>query len=121
MSFYVDDIIFSSKYKISKSLINKAEKIITKYGQIVNLDKTKSYITNDFKKITGCIIKNHEFFIPNKTKYKIAKLLKQENYTQKEINSILGLINSAHLFDRNKYNDLQYKIKNKCFKNKKIC
>lgn len=121
VSFYVDDIIFSSKYKISKSLINKAEKIITKYGQIVNLDKTKSYITNDFKKITGCIIKNHEFFIPNKTKYKIAKLLKQENYTQKEINSILGLINSAHLFDRNKYNDLQYKIKNKCFKNKKIC
>ena len=121
VSFYVDDIIFSSKYKIPKSLINKAEKIITKYGQIVNLDKTKSYITNDFKKITGCVIKNHELIIPNKTKYKIAKLLKQDNYTQKEINSILGLINNAHLFNRTKYNDLQYKIKNNCLKSKKVC
>ena len=121
VSFYVDDIIFSSKYKISKSLINKTEKIINKYGQIVNLDKTKSYVTNDFKKITGCVIKNHELIIPNKTKYKIAKLLKQDNYTQKEINSILGLINNAHLFNRTKYNDLQYKIKNNCLKSKKVC
>lgn len=116
VSFYVDDIIFSSKYKISKSLISNAEKIITKYGQIVNIDKTKSYSANDFKKITGCVIKNHKLFIPNKTKYKISKLLKQENYTQKEINSILGLINNAHLFNKEKYNDLQYKIKNKCLK-----
>lgn len=91
--------------------------------------KGRSYIdnayyhinSNDFKKITGCVIKNHELVIPNKTKYKIAKLLKQDNYTQKEINSILGLINNAHLFDRNKYNDLQYKIKNKCLKNQKVC
>lgn len=113
VSFYVDDIIFSSKNKISKSMLKKAERIITKYGQVVNMNKTKTYITTDFKKITGCVIKNHELVIPNKTKYKISKLLKQDNYTQKEINSILGLINNAHLFDKNKYNDLLYKIKNK--------
>lgn len=113
VSFYVDDIIFSSKNRISKSLIKDAEKIITKYGQIVNIAKTKTYTTSDYKKITGCVIYNHELLIPNKTKYKIAKLLKQDNYTTKEINSILGLINNAHLFDRKKYNDLQYKIKNK--------
>ncbi len=113
VSFYVDDIIFSSKNRISKSLIKDAEKIITKYGQIVNIAKTKTYTTSDYKKITGCVIHNHELLIPNKTKYKIAKLLKQDNYTTKEINSILGLINNAHLFDRKKYNDLQYKIKNK--------
>ena len=113
VSFYVDDIIFSSKKRISKSIVRDAERIITKYGQIVNIAKTKSYITSDYKKITGCVIHNHELLIPNKTKYKIAKLLKQDNYTTKEINSILGLINNAHLFDRKKYNDLQYKIKNK--------
>lgn len=113
VSFYVDDIIFSSKNKIPKSVLKKAERIITKYGQIVNINKTKTYITTDFKKITGCVIKNHELVIPNKTKYKISKLLEQDNYTQKEINSILGLINNAHLFDKNKYNDLLYKIKNK--------
>lgn len=113
VSFYVDDIIFSSKNKISESIVKYAERIITKYGQIVNIKKTKSYITNDYKKITGCVIYNHELLIPNKTKYKIAKLLKQEEYTIKEINSILGLINNAHLFNKEKYNDLQYKIKNK--------
>lgn len=113
VSFYVDDIIFSSKNKISKSIVKDAERIITKYGQIVNIKKTKSYITNDYKKITGCVIYNHELLIPNKIKYKIAKLLKQEEYTTKEINSILGLINNAHLFNKEKYNDLQYKIKNK--------
>lgn len=113
VSFYVDDIIFSSKNRISKSIIKDAAKIITKYDQVVNITKTKSYITNDYKKITGCVIYNHELLIPNKTKYKIARLLKQDNYTPKEINSILGLINNAHLFDKEKYNDLQYKIKNK--------
>lgn len=113
VSFYVDDIIFSSKNKISKAIVKEAERIITKYDQVVNIAKTKSYITSDYKKITGCVIYNHELLIPNKTKYKIAKLLKQDNYTTKEINSILGLINNAHLFDKEKYNDLQYKIKNK--------
>lgn len=113
VSFYVDDIIFSSKNKMSKGLIRDAKKIITCNNQVVNIDKTKTYITNDFKKITGCVIKNHELVIPNKTRYKIAKMLKQDNYTQKEINSILGLINNVHLFDRKKYNDLQFKIKNK--------
>lgn len=113
VSIYVDDIIFSSKNKISKSIVKEVERIITKYDQVVNIAKTKSYITSDYKKITGCVIHNHELLIPNKTKYKIAKLLKQDNYTTKEINSILGLINNAHLFDKEKYNDLQYKIKNK--------
>ena len=112
VSFYVDDIIFSSKNRIPKTLVNNAKKIINKHNQVVNADKTKVYLINDYKKITGCVIKNHELIIPNKTRYKIAKLLKQDNYTEKEINSILGLINSAHLFDRTKYNDLKYKIKN---------
>lgn len=120
VSFYVDDIIFSSKYKIPNSLVQKAERIITKYGQIVNDDKTKIYMTNDYKKITGCVIKNHKLFIPNKTRHKIAKLLKREYYTPNEINSILGLINNAHLFDKSKYNDLQQKIKNNSFKKIKM-
>src|SRR5699024_4876533 len=112
--------IFSSKYKIPNSLVQKAERIITKYGQIVNDDKTKIYMTNDYKKITGCVIKNHKLFIPNKTRHKIAKLLKREYYTPNEINSILGLINNAHLFDKSKYNDLQQKIKNNSFKKIKM-
>ena len=120
VSFYVDDIIFSSKHKIPKNLVQKAKRIITKYGQIVNEDKTKTYMTNDYKKITGCVIKNHELIIPNKTRYKIAKLLKQEYYTQNEINSILGLINNAHLFDKSKYNNLQQKIRNNYFKKIKM-
>lgn len=113
VSFYVDDIIFSSKNRISKLIVKDAEKIITKYGQIVNIAKTKIYITKDYKKITGCVIYNHELLIPNKTRYKIAELLKQDNYTSKEINSILGLINNAQLFDRSKYNDLRSKMINK--------
>lgn len=112
VSFYVDDIIFSNKNRIPIALTNRVKKIINKYNQVVNEDKTKMYMTNDYKKITGCVIKNHELIIPNKTRYKIAKLLKQDNHTEKEINSILGLINNAHMFDRTKYNDLQFKIKN---------
>lgn len=112
VSFYVDDIIFSSKNRIPIALTNKVKKIINKYNQVINEDKTKMYMTNDYKKVTGCVIKNHELIIPNKTRYKIAKLLKHDNYTEKEINSILGLINNAHMFDRTKYNDLQFKIKN---------
>lgn len=119
VSFYVDDIIFSSKHKIPKQLLQKAIKIISKHGQVVNKDKIKTYITNDYKKITGCIIKDHELLIPNKIRYKIAELLKDDNYTQQEINKILGLINNAHLFDKTKYNDLQYKIKNNYFKKAK--
>lgn len=116
VSFYVDDIIFSSKYKIKKQFLKDAEIIIQNNGQIVNKDKTKTYITRDYKKITGCIIKNHELYIPNKTTYKIAKLLKEENYTDSNIKSILGLINNAQMFNKEKYRDLQFKIKN----NKKI-
>lgn len=112
VSFYVDDIIFSSKNRIPNALINIIKKIVNKYDQVVNEDKTKIYMTKDYKKITGCVIKNHELIIPNKTRYKIARLLKQDNYTEKEINGILGLINNAHMFDRTKYNDLQFKIKN---------
>ncbi len=112
VSFYVDDIIFSGKKKISKSILHRAERIIDKHGQVVNKTKTKTYITNDFKKVTGCIIKNHELYIPNKTKYKIAYLLKKENYANSSINSILGLINNAQMFDKEKYRDLQYKLKN---------
>lgn len=113
VSFYVDDIIFSSKNKISKNLIAKAEKIISKHGQIVNKDKTKTYQTTDYKKITGCIIKNNELIIPNKIRYKIKKALKNDNYTNSEIQSILGLINNAQMFDKRKYKDLQQKIKSK--------
>src|SRR5574344_2033469 len=50
VSFYVDDIIFSSKYKIKKQFLKDAEIIIQKNGQIVNKDKTKTYITSDYKK-----------------------------------------------------------------------
>lgn len=113
VSFYVDDIIFSCKKRIPKKMIEEVKRIISKHGQIVNNDKTKIYVTNDYKKITGCVIKNHELIIPNKTRYKISKLLKQDNYTKKEINSILGLINNAQMFDKTKYKDLQYKLKNK--------
>ena len=112
ISFYVDDIIFSSEKKIPKTLAKDAKKIIKKHNQVVNDKKTKTYRIDDYKKITGCVIKNHELLIPNKTRFKIYKLLKQDGYTEKEINSILGLINNAHLFDKNKYNDLKYKIIN---------
>lgn len=118
VSFYVDDIIFSSKNKISKKLVKEAKRIIEKHNQVVNIDKTKNYGRDDYKKITGCVIKNHELLIPNKTRYKIAKLLHQENYTAEEINSILGLINNARIFDKSKYHDLKYKIN--LIKNKSI-
>ena len=78
------------------------------------MDKSKTYLANDYKKITGCIVsKEKELIVPNKIKYKI-RLLKNNKYTiDKKINSVLGLINTAQIFEKQKYASLKYDITKK--------
>lgn len=114
ISIYVDDITISSDIPIPKFLISQINSVVIRHCHIINMSKTKSYYTNDFKKITGCIIsKNKKLVIPNKIKYKIAKKLKQEDYNEKELQSLLGLIFTAQIFDESKYKCIQKKIKDK--------
>lgn len=106
ITIYVDDITISSDNPIDKKIVSIISKIIKKNYHKMNRSKLKTYETSDFKKITGCVIKKNELIIPNKTRYKISKLIKEE-YTEKELNRLLGLIRSAQLFDKNKYNALK--------------
>lgn len=53
---YADDLIFSSKKYIDKSIISRIESILRKYGLYINEDKT--YFMNFRREVTGIILTN---------------------------------------------------------------
>lgn len=114
VSFYVDDITVSSKKPIPKSLLNVIEKIINKNFHSMNISKTRTYFTNDFKKITGCIISSDKkLVIPNKTMYKITSLINGDVLEEKELQKLSGLIRTAQMYEKDKFLSLQIFVKRK--------
>lgn len=56
MSIYVDDVFFSSEYRISKATRESILRIINKYHFRVSKNKVGRFHKGDYKKVTGVII-----------------------------------------------------------------
>ncbi|MDD2181600.1 MAG: reverse transcriptase family protein [Bacilli bacterium] len=112
ITFYVDDITISSKSSIDLGIVKEIAIIINNHYHKMNYEKLKVYNDSEYKKITGCVISANELIIPNKTRYKISKLIKEE-YNEKELNRLLGLTRHAQLFDNSKYKSLEKTVKDK--------
>lgn len=89
-TLYVDDLTFSGKgcFKFSREVIH----IINKYGFLAKNRKTKKYLENQVKLVTGIIIKNDCVDIPNE-RYKRVRKLKEiiENEKNKGIVKISNI------------------------------
>lgn len=123
VSFYVDDITISSSQEITKPFFNKILKIISKHNHIVNTSKIKTYFSNDFKKITGCVIsKDKRLVVPSKTMFKINALIKENVFEERELQRLTGLIKTAQSYEKEKLKNLLnfVKIRKKELKNKNV-
>ena len=80
VSIYVDDVVISSKGKISKQIVDRVIGIIKSNGYVIQKTKLKFYGKNEFKRVTGNIISKDgtKLVIPNKIRYKMIKLRKNK-------------------------------------------
>lgn len=89
VSFYIDDIVVSSKQKITRKELNSIVWIIKKHGYRLQVAKSKKYYKNQYKRVTGAIIsRNAKRLVPaNKITYKMRKLKKDTllSETKKEM------------------------------------
>ena len=120
-SFYVDDITISSQNPIYSNQIERIKNIISKHGHKLNVKKTIKYGPKEFKKVTWYVISpEHQLVIPNKTRYKIKKSIrnckKNKRISRNIKNSILGSINFANTSVKGGYDNLDRKLKNLNFK-----
>lgn len=91
-SLYVDDMTFSSKYKIPLSFIGKIKYLLKKEELYLKNKKTIKYGINDYKIVTGSVISpGNKVLVQNKHKVKAIKLLSETN-DKKKRSSLLGLI-----------------------------
>lgn len=99
MTVYVDDITFSSSYRIPTSFKQKVILIIKKYNYQISKKKVKTYTKSYPKLVTGVIIdKNCNLKIKNSTSYKIIQEFKHlKNDPEDEISRmrLRGLLTAA--------------------------
>ena len=80
MTIYVDDMTFSSKSKISRTLIPIIDKKLSNVDLTLHPEKIKRYKCSKYKHSTGvCIDKKHQLRIPNKTRKKLIDLIEGKN------------------------------------------
>lgn len=80
MTIYVDDMTFSSKSKISHTLIPFVDKELADVDLTLHPEKIKRYKCSKYKHSTGvCIDKRHQLRIPNKTRKKLIDLIEGKN------------------------------------------
>ena len=107
MSIYVDDITFSSNFKISHKIKYIISKIITKYGYNLSNNKTKYYTKKYPKLITGVIIDKHgNLKAKNSLTHKTINEIKIRNSNfnkDEEIKRLKGLINATQQVEPNKF------------------
>lgn len=102
-SIYVDDIVISSKNKISKQLIGRVIGIVKSNGYSIQKTKLKFYDRNEFKRVTGNIISKDgtKLVIPNKIRYKMIKLKKnkeiQKDKKEAKLNGYNQVINQINM------------------------
>lgn len=80
MTIYVDDMTFSSKSKIARTLLPFVDKELLNVDLTLHPDKIKRYKCSKYKHSTGvCIDKKHQMRIPNKTRKKLIDLIEGKN------------------------------------------
>ncbi len=104
MTVYVDDITFSSKYKISYSLKTKVINIIQKYNYQVSKKKVKTYTKLYPKLVTGVIINSYgKPIVKNSIRNKIIiehDYLRKHPDDKKRHQRLKGLLTAARQVDK---------------------
>lgn len=99
MSIYVDDITFSSQYKISHKHKEIIYNIISKYLYRLSRTKVKYYTNNYPKSVTGTVIlPNGKLIIPNSLSHKVINELhnyKDNPQDERSRKRLQGLIVAA--------------------------
>lgn len=107
MSVYVDDITFSSEYRISHRFKNSVLKIVKKYNYKVSSKKVKSYSKLYPKLVTGVIIDSKgNLTIKNSLRRKIAiehSHLRNTPNDNKSRQRLRGLVVAARQVDKSAY------------------
>lgn len=116
MSIYVDDITFSSQYKISHKHKEIIYNIISKYLYRLSRTKVKYYTNNYPKSVTGTVIlPNDKLIIPNSLSHKVIKEFRnyknnpQDEHSRKRLH---GLIVAAQQTEPSKFSNIYNYVRN---------
>ena len=88
MSIYVDDVVFSSKEKISQSFIDRLFGIIKGNDMLIKRQKVHNYKKESVKKITGVYINGNKTRVANNKHFEFHTQYKYLKHKVKNINSI---------------------------------
>lgn len=107
MSVYVDDVVFSSEYKISSNIRKSVLAVIQKYNYQVSKEKVKGYSKTYPKLVTGVIIDSEgKATIKNSLRKKIMaehELLRHNPTDTKSRQRLRGLVTAARQIDKSAY------------------
>lgn len=120
MSIYVDDITFSSQYKISHKHKEIIYNIISKYLYKLSRSKVKYYTTNYPKSVTGTVIlPNGKLIIPNSLSHKVINELRNYNNNPQDEHSrkrLQGLIVAAQQTEPMKFENFYQLVRSATIK-----
>lgn len=109
MTLFVDDLTFSSSTTIPESFKEYVKSRIESVNLSINVKKSKTYSKNRYKKVTGTVVTPaNKLAVPNKLQHKIFTLKYKDSKTEKEIQSLKGMLNSARQIEP-MYMDNYYK------------
>jgi len=98
-SLYVDDMAISSEKPLRAGMLKDLEYITHRYGLEIKRNKTRFYGPGQWETITGVAISpGGAPTVPNRLRYKIAKLskaLRKDGLLPKDVRRLHGLLSSA--------------------------
>lgn len=102
MTLFVDDLTFSSEREIPESFIKNIKSRLESEDLKINKEKSRTYFKNNHKKVTGTVVTpDNKLVVPNKLRHKIVLSKEKQDKTDKEIQSLKGMINSARQVEPN--------------------
>lgn len=116
MTVYVDDLTFSKKEDFNyQKLVNKIDIEARKYNHSLKKKKTNYKPVEKGVRITGVILKNGKFKIPNSLRHSILKDfedVKENKSLKRPVLSLKGKLNAARLIEPNHFNGTISYVKN---------
>ena len=107
MTVYVDDVAFSSKYRLSKDFREKIIAIVGKHGYQISRPKVKKYTKHYPKLITGVVIDaTGKSVIKNSLRKKIIDefyYLKEHRFDEKSRQRLRGLLAAARQVEKHAF------------------
>ena len=111
MTIYVDDVVFSSEYKISSEFRQSVLSLIKKYNYQVSRKKVKGYSKTYPKLVTGVIINREgKATIKNALRKKIMVEYEHLRNNPDDIKSrqrLRGLVTAARQVDKSAYPNIR--------------